>query len=253
MSDYKKAISNNKKATFRMSKKMKIDNESVFFHNDIEIQSWLNNPKVDATQKVFIILLYFFTLEDNKDVAIDERIKIQNTRLMEYCNIQERSTIQKALRYLTEMGIIEDRIYLNKGDRYSLKGTGVKGLTNRRIIINLKRAKEFLKALPSGDFFNKLEKRSRERRLIYRRPLSLVDYLNAKATSTQVSDINQKRDKHHFNTFIENQLEKYGNFIVSDVEAIVSASDTDKERLLDSLYRLISGDMVPLDLKELVA
>lgn len=235
------------KGKLREFEKMQIDGEAPFFHNDITIQSWLSNPKVDATQKVFMVLLFLYTLEKNKDVAVDERLSIQNTALMSWVNIQERSTIQKALRYLTRMGIIEDRIYLAKGDKYSLKD-GVRGLTKRRIILNLKRSKEFLTALPEGEFFDELMPRSRERRLIYRRPLSLVEHLSKQATATQVNDINSKKNKHQFNKYLEKQLIKYSDFTVADAEQIVSTLE-DTERYLDALHGIIQPGVIPPDLQ----
>lgn len=247
------------KAKYREHKKMQIDGQSVFFHNDVAIQSWLSNPRVDVTQKVFFILLNLYTLESNKDVSPEERIRIQNTKLMELANVvsnpkpgnkKSPSTVQKALRYLTKMGIIEDRIYLAKGEKYSLKD-GVRGLTNRRIIINLKRAKEFLKALPGDEFFEQLNDRSRERRLIYRRPLSMVEHLSNQATSTQVNDINLKKNRNMFNSYIEKQLNVYNNFVVSNVEEIISADNSEKH--LDALYRLIQGDLVPPELRTLAS
>lgn len=260
MSDYKKAImkqartarkSNELRVKLREFKKMQIDGQSVFFHGDIAIQSWFSNPKVDVTQKVFFVLLNLFTLESNRDISPEERINIQNTKLMELCNVLSRSTVQKALRYLTKMGVIEDRIYLAKGDRYSLKD-GVQGLTNRRIILNLKRSKEFLKAIPGDEFFNQLDDRSRERRLIYRRPLSLVDHLSNQATSTQVNDINAKKNRNMFNQYLEKQLDAYNYFVVSDVEEIVSSYD-DSGNLLGALYKLVQGDLIPPELMTLAS
>lgn len=239
------------KGKLKEFEKMQIDGQAPFFHNDIAIQSWLNNPKVDATQKVFMVLLFLYTLDKNKDVAIDERLKIQNTALMSWVNIQERSTIQKALRYLTRMGIIEDRIYLAKGDKYSLKD-GVRGLTNRRIILNLKRAKEFLTAFPDSEFFDELLPRSRERRLINRRPLSLVQHLSKQATATQVNDINVKKNKNQFNKYLEKQLIKYGDFTVADAEQIVSTLE-DTERYLDALHGIIQPGVIPPDLQGYLA
>lgn len=255
MSDYNKTIAKQARKTRKLSelrvklrefKKMQIDGQSVYFHGNIAIQSWFSNPKVDATQKVFFVILNLYTLESNRDISPEERVKIQNTKLMELCNVLSRSTVQKALRYLTKMGIIEDRIYLAKDDRYSLKD-GVQGLTNRRIILNLKRAKEFLKALPGDEFFNELDNRSRERRLIYRRPLSLVDHLNNQATSTQVNDINAKKNRNMFNQYLEKQLDVYSYFVVSDVEEIVSSYD-DSGNLLGALYKLVQGDLIPPEL-----
>lgn len=255
MSDYKKEIMKKARTTKKLKelrvklrefKKMQIDGQSVFFHGDIAIQSWFSNPKVDVTQKVFFVLLNLFTLESNRDLSPEERINIQNTKLMELCNVLSRSTVQKSLRYLTKMGIIEDRIYLAKGDRYSLKD-GIQGLTNRRIILNLKRSKEFLRAIPGDEFFNQQDDRSRERRLIYRRPLSLVDHLSNQATSTQVNDINAKKNRNMFNQYLEKQLDAYNYFVVSDVEEIVSSYD-DSGNLLGALYKLVQGDLIPPEL-----
>ncbi|MCU0104719.1 hypothetical protein N7603_03520 [Acholeplasma vituli] len=269
MSDYKKEImkkartarkSNELRVKLREFKKMQIDGQSVFFHGDIAIQSWFSNPKVDVTQKVFFVLLNLFTLESNRDISPEERINIQNTKLMELCNVisnpkkgnkKSPSTVQKALRYLTKMGVIEDRIYLAKGDRYSLKD-GVQGLTNRRIILNLKRSKEFLRAIPGDEFFNQQDDRSRERRLIYRRPLSLVDHLSNQATSTQVNDINAKKNRNMFNQYLEKQLDVYNYFVVSDVEEIVSSYD-DSGNLLGALYKLVQGDLIPPELMTLAS
>lgn len=243
--------SNETKIRFKEFEKMQIDGQSPFFHNNIAIQSWLDNPRVDATQKVFMALLYLYTLESNKNVAIHERLTIQNTRLMAWVNIQERSTVQKALRYLTRMGIIEDRIYLAKGETYSLKD-GVRGITKRRIILNLKRAKEFLTALPEGDFFDELNPRSRERRLIYRRPLSLVNHLVKATTEAQVNDINNKKNKHQFNQYLQKQLDTYSDFSMADVEQIVSTLE-DTENYCNALQRIIQGDLVPPDLRGYLA
>lgn len=266
MSDYKKAtnklskaakvtkklqsVKSEHKAKYREYKKMQIDGQSVYFHNDIAIQSWLSNPRVDVTQKLFIILLNLYTLESNKDVSPEERLRIQNTKLMELANVTSRSTVQKGLRYLTRMGIIEDRIYLAKGEKYSLKD-GVQGLTKRLIILNLKRSKEFLKALPGDEFFEQLNDRSRERRLIYRRPLSMVEHLSSQATSTQVNDINLKKNRTMFHSYIEKQLNVYNNFVVSDVEEIISADNSEKH--LDALYRLIQGDLIPPELQSMAS
>lgn len=234
------------RVSLKKANKMNIDGESVYFHNETTIQSWLNDPKVDVTVKVFFIILNLYTLEKNKEIDPSERIRIQNTKLMEMSNVTSRSTVQKALRYLTKMGIIEDRIFISKGDKHSLK-EGVMGLTNRRIVLNLSRAKVYLRAIPGDNFFEETAPRSRERRLIYRRPLSLVEYLNNRSTETQVNDINRKKNRHQFDKYLEKQLDTYNNFVVSDVEEIISEHDN-SGNYIDALYKLITGDLIPPEL-----
>ena len=190
------------RTSFKQSR-IEIDGIKAYYHNESTIEAFYNNPAVDTTQKVFMYLLNLYTLESNKETLPEQRIYVQNTTLMNACNVVERSTVQKGLRYLTKMGVINDRVFMTKDDEYSLKDTGVKGLTKRRILFNITKAKEFLQMMPGDDNFNELEKRSRERRLVYRRPLSMIDFLNKQVTKTQVEDLNVKKNRNRFDKYLK--------------------------------------------------
>lgn len=230
--------------------KITIDGMSAYWHNGAAIEAYFKNPKVDTVQKLAMYLLHMYLLPQNKDKNAAERIYAQNPHLVAKFELSKKSgvsTIQKAFRYLEKMGLVEDRIFTCKGESYSLKETGVRGLTKRQTLINLAAYKRYLLALPGDDFYLQLDKRSRDRRFISRRPLTLIEFLNKEITKEQVNQVNQKKQRHQFEAYLKAQMDQYGDFTIDtsyDV-ALEQLNDPKYIRLLDLLDDLVKPGINP--------
>lgn len=231
-----------------------MDGLNRYYHNDISINAWLTSSRVDASLKILLRLTDLYLLDSNKRLKPEERVFIQNTALSTYKNsknpeqvyydINTRNTV-KALDRLFEMGAIKYFLYEDKdGNTYKWENgsiedwqNGFAGLTKRYIVLDINRIKELLTITNKSDTFIKAEKRSSLRRLVMRRPFTLVDHVKA-LRNKQVEDINAA--KKVINLYLVDQYKRFGDF--SGDEVILDAGGSASEAVLSAIYRYIYDD-----------
>ncbi len=219
------------------SKAYSFADAEVNYHNGISKREWLRSDRVDALQKTLVRLAEVYCSEDNKDVDPTKRIYYQNTTLGQYkdksgdvyLDINTRN-VQKMLKRMLEMGIIEKFIFVSQ-DGYEYEWTGgtyqkwqeeFLGLTKRYIVLNINKLKEYFTITTNTKEYDQMEKRSAARRLIRRRLFSIAKTTNKELTATQVKDLNVK--KKTMNKYLLLQLRTFGKF---DGESTTIAVDKD--------------------------
>lgn len=169
-------------------------NADAFFHNNTNINDWYLSTKVDTVQKLALLFGFWYSSKDNQTKTPEERIIVQNTYLMKLFGDVERITIQKGLTKLESMGIIT-RKFLNINDELIDKDDA-HGMTERRIILNANKLKPLLTAVGKDEIESLgYEPRSKERRFISRRPITLIDDMVKSIIKTQVLDVQARKNK----------------------------------------------------------
>lgn len=220
--------------TLKRSEHNSFDGEARYYHNNLDINDWKKNLKVDSVQKIALRLCELYLLNANQDnnTPINERVYIQNTALMSekkdgiVLYKYERNTVQYALRHLTELGIITKMIYEDPdGNQFDWSG-GTKeewnksnaGLTKRFIVLDIAKAKLLFTVTHNSKEFATSEARSRTRRFIYRRPFSLKDF-SKELTNQQVADVRARKGT-GYNAYLKIQLKKFGIFNTKELVII---------------------------------
>lgn len=207
--------------------------EKAFFHNQIDIQTWNLSNQVDLVQKLTLKFAMFFSSEQNKNKKPEERIFAQNTDLMTNYGVTLPG-IQKALRNMERMGIIRREFRTATGEH--LSGSDAHGLTKRRIILDINKTKDLLSTTYDEAAASGYKSRSREKRFIKRRPLSLIRNVINSIIKTQVSDVNARKNKLK-SVYLEQQYKQFGDFNVA-IEYDIECTD---KSLLNNLKTLIFG------------
>lgn len=248
--------------TLKKSNGKLFDGEIRYYHNNTDINDWKRDLSVDAVQKISLRIIELYLLESNKNVAPEHRLYAQNPALSKEVDAEgnllykvDTTTVQKALRYLMQMGVIKEMIYSDKdGNDYSWQGgnqdawlNGFAGLTNRRIILNIKKAKELFTVTHKSKTFKEATAKGRVRRFIYRRPFSLKEYAekldqqNKKDIKDKVDALNDKKSK-GYDAYLKLQMKKFGNF--SELELVTSGTTKEIEidnNILRMLNNFIDG------------
>ncbi len=242
-------------STVKLNKDNKemIDGLNRYYHNDTSINDWLCSSKVDASLKILLRLTNMFLLPQNKNKKPEERIFAQNTYLSEYINdvnneetyysINKRNTV-RALDRLFEMGAIKRFDFEDsEGNKHAWKnGTfeewnnDFKGLTKRYIVLDINRIKELLTITDKSNTYVEAEKRSSLRRLVMRRPFTLVDHID-NLRNQQVADVRDA--KKVVNMYLLEQYKRFGNFSEQEV---VSEQTSSSEAVLSEIYRYMYPD-----------
>lgn len=231
--------------TLKKSNGNKFDGAVRYFHNNININEWKKSSITDSTQKVALRLIELYLSAAERGVAPDKRVYIQNTALRterdqdgnvlySYKNI----TVQRAIRYLMDMKVIDHVYYLDTENNKYVWNGGTKdkwqseyaGLTNRYIVLNIKRAKELFTIKHTSKTYVEADARGRLRRLVARRPFTLKEVGIAleeqalKDRNDKVETIRQSKNR-GYDSYLALQLKRYGNF--SDVEKVVIVESLD--------------------------
>lgn len=218
--------------------------EKTFYHNNIDINEWFMNDKVDLVQKLAIQFAFFFSSEDNKDKKPEDRIYTQNTYLAESFGVY-RESIQSVLLKMEQMDLIRRQFHNTQGEWID-NNDGDHGLTKRRIILNLPKLKDLLSTLPNEIKDSGYEPRSKERRFIARRPISIISDVVNSIIRTQVKDINNRK-RQLSEGLLRKQNKQYGNFsnvlTGAELEAAIKhdLEDKDKAILLDHISLILRG------------
>ena len=224
---------------------LSLDDHKIYFHGDMD--SWYSNPKIDTTIKLAMLLTFYYTKDDNKDVNPIERLRVQNSFLVKKFGLSERmdsngsmmgiSTVQKAIRHLVNTGFIKNRFYIGTGQELvSFDENPQGGLTGRRFELSTSDMKTLLRAVPGDDTYQSYQPRSRERRMILRRPMSIIDMIN----NTVVRDLKQK--KKAFNKYVLTQIKRYTNQNVTLDEELEKESTLDaatEDRLINACIDVV--------------
>lgn len=194
----------------------------TYFHNNINIDEWYLSEHVDTVQKLALLFGFWYSSDINKDKQPHDRIRVQNTFLMDMFGKLKRVTVQKALSKLEAMGIIE-RKFLNIDDELISKNDAL-GMTERRIILNPNKLKPLLTAVGNDEIKTLgFEPRSKERRFISRRPITIVDDLVKSIIKTQVLDVQARKNKIS-KVLLVKQFKQFKDFSKDKVDH-VAASD----------------------------
>lgn len=193
----------------------------AYFHNNIDINNWFKSKKVDITQKLSMFFGFLYTTDENKNKKPEERIYAQNGYLEDLFDV-EKITIQKGLLKLEQMNII-DRKFINRYQEL-VKKEDAHGVTKRRIILKPNKLKDLLSTLPSEQLKSGYKARSKERRFITRRPISIVRDVVNSIIKTQVNDVKNRKQKIS-KELLELQFKKYKDFGITP-EVYVAAEDS---------------------------
>lgn len=199
----------------------------IYYHNNIDINEWYLSTQVDTLQKTVLYLGNLYSLEENQAKKPEDRIYVQNSELMERFGNVELITVQKALANAEKMGVLS-RKFVNR-DKELVDKEDAQGMTKRRIIINASKLKELI-MVAFNDEVNALgyKARSREKRLISRRPFTMIDNsvkeLIKDIRKTQVLDVQSRKNKIS-KTLLVKQFKQFKDFSLETPEH-VSASDT---------------------------
>lgn len=203
----------------------------AFFHNNTNINDWYLSTLVDTVQKLALFFGFLYSTKDNQSKKPEERIYIQNTALMKMFGDVERITIQKSLAKLEDMGIISrkfldiDDVLIDKCDAH--------GLTERRIILHPNKLKDLLSTTGKDEIkASGYKPRSKERRFIARRPLSIVCELINSIIKTQVKDVQARKNKISSELLVK-QFKQFGNFETKVTDYVVASDEI--IRAFDSL------------------
>lgn len=248
-----------------LKKNGQVDGQERYFHNNTDINVWKASDKVDSTQKIFLNLVELYTHESNKNKKPEERLYTQNTYLSKVTDhkgniLREYKTItvQRALDYLLDMGVIKYFLYLDKeGNTYKWTGgtreewlASNAGLTERRIVLDINRAKELLTITHKSDTFKEAQGKGRLRRLVYRRPFSLKGYadeltdLQKQDNAKAVKELNDKKNT-SYDPYLILQFKKFNDF----TEVVVSTVNTEEDTIDDEIKTMLHNFiyMKPLD------
>lgn len=195
----------------------------IYFHNNIDINDWYLSTDVDTVQKLALLFGFWYSSKDNQSKKPEDRITAQNTFLMEMFGDVKRITIQKALLKLEEMGIIS-RKFINIDNELIDKDDAL-GMTERRIILDPNTLRTLLSIVGKDEIKAvDFKPRSKERRFISRRPVTIVDDLVKDIIKTQVLDVQARKNKIS-TTLLVKQFKQFKDFSLETPEH-VSASDT---------------------------
>lgn len=205
--------------------------ESAFFHNNIDINTWYLSKQVDLLQKITLTFAFYYSSEDNKNKKPEDRIYAQNPTLMKQFGVSLPG-VQSALKNMEKMGIIIRQYKSASGD--FVKVDEAHGMTNRRVILDVNKIKDLLSTLYDEAEASGYKKRSREKRFLKRRPLSLIRNVINGIIKTQVLDLNARKTKLK-NTYLKMQYKQFGDF---NVAVDYDMEQTDKT-LLSNLKSLL--------------
>lgn len=227
-------------ASIALNRSTQLFGENSYVHNDISISDFLKNDNIPYGQRMLIHFVMLYNLPGNLAKKPEDRIYISNPGIFRAlgCDVknytspfyvEHLSAIQSALeRYERDSDCFFRRefqnsegkwipLYLTAADGSKTFNEETKGLTKRRIILNVKRVKELLTALPDHVKAIKVDARSRGRKVIKMRPITLFDYLINDFIKTNVKDIQSKKNINHY---LEDQKELYGDFRLSAIDVI---------------------------------
>lgn len=195
----------------------------AFFHNNIDINDWFLSKDVDTVQKLILLFGFWYSSAENQSKKPEERIYAQNSKLMKMFGDVERITIQKAFAKAEEMGILT-RKFLNIDDELVDKENAL-GMTERRVIYNPNKAKPILTAVGKDEIeMLGYAPRSKERRFISRRPISLIDDLVKSIIKTQVLDVQARKNKIS-TTLLVKQFKQFKDFSQEQVDHVDAPDD----------------------------
>lgn len=209
---------------------------------EMTIHTKMNDFFKDMDVPMWMKLIHFFILVDAKSKGKNGwTIWWQNPNLIKRFTIQDENTfeevwapsissIQKSIRTLEDMGFLIRE---------------VNPLSNQRFMkLNRARVIEFLRQNSlDTDLYQGLAARSRERKLIRRKIITVADYINAK----------RHMQNEQFNRYLNYQARKYGydvtvpdvdifeinvneSLFVSREEIQFLLESREKDRILDNLY-----------------
>jgi len=236
--------------------KSKYFGENVHFHNGTSIKEFYRNQNISLGIRAHVLFTYFYNLEENANKAPQDRIVIQNPELLRHLGyeIPKHSLSMEYNKYVSAVQSMLERYELDgfwyrefrntKGEWVPLYTTDengqrvynyeAHGLTDRRIVLNTDKAKTLYSTLPSQAIELDIKNRSREKRMLTTRPVTLVDFMLKKLVKITSKDKVQaiKEKKKIVNTYLEKQSSKYGDFNPSKVEA---SPELIKEKELQSV------------------
>lgn len=237
----------------KLSKHGLIDNYAKYYHNNLDINDWKRNKKVDTINKILIRLVELYLLPGNEKKPINKRVIIQNTALSYETHVVTDDLmysittrqVQKILVKLQELKIIDELNYFDaENNVYKYNATtddwnGEQGLTKRAIVLNIKRAKEFLSLTNTSSEYVNAEARSTIRRSIMRRPFTLVDLIRD-INNQIVADIREATKI--LNPYLEAQARKYQAF-EDNSSALDEVIKEAKTNLYNVLYEVPDNDI----------
>lgn len=206
-------------------------NEKSFFHNNLSIDEWYSSKDVDLAQKILMESIFLYSSDKNKDKKPEERVYFHNSYFMDKYKLT-RSGVQKAFRCLEKMGVIVREFKTATGEYLTSKEA--QGLTNRRIILDANKAKDLLSTTYDEAAASGYIARSRERRFLKRRPITLVRNVINSIIKTQVSDVNARKAKLK-DAYLKMQYKAFGQFTIN-IEYDMEQTD---KALLSNLKSLI--------------
>lgn len=184
--------------------------ESTFFHNNIDINTWLLSKQVDLIQKITLTFAFYYSSDDNKNKKPEDRIYAQNPALMKQFGVS-LSGVQSALKNMENMGIIIRQYKSVTGEFINV--VDAQGMTNRRVVLDVNKIKDLLSTMYDEAEASGYKARSREKRFLKRRPLSLIRNIINGIIKTQVSDVNARKSKLK-GIYLSMQYNQFGDFDV---------------------------------------